>query len=104
MITIRLHRNQNHEFTGFRISGHAEYSDPGSDIVCAGVSAVSQTALLGLLKYSPKGVTYHIDEKSGFLEVHVEECSEASQIILHTMELGLKEIAQTYHTYVVLHS
>ncbi len=104
MITIRLQKDQNRQFSGFHISGHAEYSEAGSDIVCAAVSALSQTALLGLLHYMPDDVTYQIDEENGFLTVHVQKCCETSQIIFHTMVLGLEQIAQQYPLYVVLHS
>ena len=104
MITIQLQRNTDRQFTGFEISGHAEYSEAGSDIVCAAVSALAQTALLGLLHYMPHDVTYHVEEENGFLTVHVEKCCEASQVIFHTMVLGLEQIAQQYASYVVLHS
>lgn len=104
MITIRLQKNQDRQFSGFQISGHAEYSEAGSDIVCAAVSALSQTALLGLLHYMPNDVTYQIDKENGFLTVRVRKCCDASQIIFHTMVLGLEQIAQQYPLYVVLHS
>ena len=102
MITIRLQKNQDRQFSGFQISGHAEYSEAGSDIVCAAVSALSQTALL--LHYMPDDVTYQRDEENGFLTVRVRKCCDASQIIFHTMVLGLEQIAQQYPLYVVLHS
>ena len=35
--------------TGFSVSGHSGYSEAGSDIVCAGVSAIS-FALIGYLQ------------------------------------------------------
>lgn len=33
---------------GFHISGHANYDEPGKDIVCASVSTVLQLAQMGL--------------------------------------------------------
>lgn len=104
MIIIQLERNRGRQFSGFVISGHAEYSEAGSDIVCAAVSALSQTALLGLLHYIPQNVIYHMEEENGFLTVRVEKCCEVSQVIFHTMVLGLEQIAQQYPSYVVLHS
>ena len=104
MITSQLERNRDRQFFGFIISGHAEYSEAGSDIVCAAVSALSQTALLGLLHYIPRDVTYHMDEENGFLTVRVEKYSEISQVIFHTMVLGLEQIVQQYPSYVALHS
>ena len=41
MITITMHRDKKHRYTGFTISGHADYDEAGSDIVCAAVSALS---------------------------------------------------------------
>lgn len=37
MILIQMYDN------GFIIDGHAGYAEPGKDIVCAAVSAISQT-------------------------------------------------------------
>ena len=44
MITITMHRDKKDRYTGFTIKGHADYDEAGSDIVCAAVSALSQTA------------------------------------------------------------
>ena len=37
---------KNGAFCGFRISGHAEFADPGEDIVCAAVSSAVQYATI----------------------------------------------------------
>ena len=52
MITITMHRDKKDRYTGFTIKGHADYDEAGSDIVCAAVSALSQTALLGIMQYA----------------------------------------------------
>ena len=44
-----------------KMDGHAGHGKPGEDIVCAGVSAIIQTALLGLNEISnnyPNHVRY----------------------------------------------
>lgn len=102
MITIALHRNKEFRLTGFEISGHSGYGEAGSDIVCAAVSALAQTALLGLLDYDEQHVQYEISD--GALTVRVMKDGVVPQAILHTMELGLKEISKQYSEYVVLHS
>ena len=33
---------------GFELTGHADQGAYGEDIVCAGISAITQTALLGI--------------------------------------------------------
>ena len=95
-----MHRDQEHRYTGFTISGHADYAEAGSDIVCAAVSALSQTALLGLMEYASKDVPYEVNE--GFLSVTVPKPSDASEIILGTMARGLQEMVRQYGEYVVL--
>lgn len=102
MITITLQRDKEKRITGFDISGHAGYGEAGSDIVCAAVSALAQSALLGLLDYDAQHVQYDVGE--GSLSVHVMKDGVAPQAILRAMELGLTEISQQYSEYVILHS
>ena len=44
MIHVTIFCNEDKECVGFQTEGHAEYADPGSDIVCAAVSAAVQFA------------------------------------------------------------
>lgn len=103
MITITMHKDKKNRYSGFTISGHADYSEAGSDIVCAAVSALSQTALLGLMQYlAENAVPYEM--KDGFLSIRVNEPCETSQVILKTLVLGLQQIVQQYPQYVALNS
>lgn len=52
---------------GFQIVGHADYDEPGRDIVCASVSTILQLAKMGLNQLSnqyPEYITikYHYDD------------------------------------------
>lgn len=67
----------------------------GGDIVCAAVSAVTQTALSGLLHYGKKSVTHDI--RNGSLSIEIKKTPDARtrdifSIILNTLVLGLKGI------------
>ncbi len=48
MLKVRFVRDPGNKIKGFYLSGHADYGPKGQDIVCAGVSALAQGALLGL--------------------------------------------------------
>jgi uncharacterized protein YsxB (DUF464 family) len=87
---------------GFRIHGHADFSEHGQDIVCAGASAIAQAALMGLQDVLGSKVRFH--KEPGFLEVYVfEEAGElAPQAILRTLELGLLSISRAYADYIDL--
>ena len=81
------------------ISGHAEYAEYGKDIVCAGVSALVETAVLGL--ENVVGVKPLVNKKQGFFILKLpdsmtEEESKNAAIILETIFLGLEDIANSY--------
>ena len=40
MIQVTIYKNADNLITGYKLSGHADYSEYGSDIVCAAVSAL----------------------------------------------------------------
>lgn len=45
---IKIYVSKKEGDVSIDVVGHAEYDEYGKDIVCAGVSAIVQTALLGL--------------------------------------------------------
>ena len=49
MIRIKMEKDRQGRLCGFIVEGHADYAEEGSDIVCAAVSALTQTALLGIM-------------------------------------------------------
>lgn len=86
---------------GIVIQGHAGMNKKGEyDLVCASVSAISQTALLGLdanLEIKPK---WRIED-DGYLECWLPEnlCNNEfikSQAILSTCVIGLLSIEESY--------
>ena len=52
MIRIKMEKDRQGRLCGFIVEGHADYAEEGSDIVCAAVSALTQTALLGIIRYA----------------------------------------------------
>ncbi len=94
MIVAEFFR-KNGEITGFKVSGHAGYDMFGKDIVCAGVSALTQSALLGLDRCAKR--RFDLDIASGKLTMDLEGKPDTlTQAILETMFLGLVEIAGNY--------
>lgn len=81
---------------GFTISGHSNYDEHGKDIVCASVTAISQTALLGLGAYEK----IEFEMEDGNTSVEVEDIGQEGEAILYAMKLGLKSIAGQYPEYV----
>lgn len=88
--------------TAFEVRGHAGYADEGQDIYCAGVSAITQTALLGLMKHLNQAPDYQVEK--GLLRCSLVKMAagemEKAQVILSTMEAGLNSLQDAYPGYI----
>lgn len=76
-------------YTGFTLQGHASDSQ-----VCAGVSAIAQSAVVGILKYDPSAC-YHVDE--GVTAVLSKSPNSESRAILETAIRGIIATARCSH-------
>jgi uncharacterized protein len=102
MINVTIKRDVKNSICKFEVEGHAWYSDNGSDIVCAAVSAVAYTAV-GALE-DLVGVKGHI-ERDGYMSLNVpididEKLRRVADIILESMLIGFKQIELSYRKYV----
>lgn len=92
MIRIDIYRDAAGAIAGFAVNGHANTAPHGQDIVCAGVAALTQTAVLGLERHL--GREFDLDIASGKLVMTLKGApDDATGAILETMLLGLAEIA-----------
>ena len=94
MIEVEIYEEKDGRISAFSVHGHSGTAPKGRDIVCAGVSALAQTALLGLGRHLHRELDYHIDP-SGDLHMKLREApDDFTEAILRTMRLGLVEIAR----------
>ncbi len=97
MINISIYKNAENLITGFQISGHADYSQYGSDIVCAAVSALVINTINSIDHFTSDRFSLKQDENKGFIEFHVvSELSGNTNLLLSSLVLGLKEVAEEY--------
>ncbi len=92
MIRISIQYND-HIIRQVSVIGHAG-GRSGRDVVCAAVSAVTQTALAGLLHYDAKQVQW--DMKKGVLTIEIKSERHEFSVILNTMYLGLRHIEEEH--------
>jgi len=91
MIEIRIFSQTDGKISGFSVTGHSGTAERGQDIVCAGVSSLTQTALLGIMEYLHREVDYDI--ASGKLTVRLKSVpDDLTEAIMQSMLLGLIEI------------
>lgn len=89
---------------GYSIKGHAGYKPRGEDIVCAAVSMLAQTTVLGLSRYIKDGLQCSVDD-SGVLKCSLpQKLDEHDQIraeaILETMVAGLRNLQKNYSKHI----
>lgn len=88
--------------TAIEAKGHTGYAEEGSDIVCAAVSSVVQTALLGLLNVAKVQVQKTIAE--GYLKFEITGGTvgqkQTAEAILRTMLEGVKDIEKGYPSFI----
>lgn len=93
MIKVKIFKEPTDRIVGFEVAGHSGTAERGQDIVCAGVSSLTQTALLGLEKHLHRDMDYSV--ASGKLKMQLKSApDELTETLLQTMLLGLMEIAK----------
>ncbi len=105
MVRVAVERASDGRITAFSVQGHAGAGRRGQDIVCAAVSVLSQTAILGLEQRL--GLEVGVRSAAGQLACRLPAGLEPAllgraQDILETMWLGLTEIAAQYPARIVL--
>lgn len=82
----------------FRILGHANYDVKGKDIVCASVSILSQSIILGLVDILKLDCVTQIE--SGDLQCYIKEPTKEAQILMDTFKYTIKVLANQYPKYI----
>ncbi|EJE7233562.1 ribosomal-processing cysteine protease Prp [Clostridium sporogenes] len=97
-------KKENNDIVLVKMSGHAESTDQGYDMVCSAISAISITIANGItevLKINPL-----IKKEDGFLSIDLRSCIKEDihkcQVLMNTMLLGFKSIEFNYGEYIKL--
>ena len=95
MITIEIGRTADRAIQKVKVSGHAHAAPHGQDIVCAGVSALVQSAVYGLERHLGRPISVRQKQDEFLLEL-LEQPDQLTDAILETMLLGLAAIAKLH--------
>jgi uncharacterized protein YsxB (DUF464 family) len=105
MVAVEFKVDRQGMYQGFTFAGHADYAEPGFDIVCAAISILSHTFMAGLETIVKLPLQIKADQTSGYLDcnwVNLPEKSERTQLLVETMRLGLSEIQAQYPDHITL--
>ena len=103
MTKVEIFR-KNGNIIGYKASGHSEYSEQGSDIICSAISTSLQMTLIGIQEVLKLKVDFKIND--GFLDVDLKNISldklTQTNILTETMAIFLKELTKQYPKYIRL--
>lgn len=95
--------NKNLSINGFKVAGHANYSDTDKDIVCAAVSILTYTALNSLKEVALlEEKVIEFKEEEGLLIVNIKENNIISEAIFGNFIVGIKLLLENYSDYITL--
>lgn len=92
MIEVRIRPER------IEISGHAGYAEYGKDIVCAGVTALTQTLIQSIDDLTDDEIEYRISP--GKVEVEYRNLSEKSKTLVDSFFVGICLIAEEFPEHV----
>lgn len=103
MISIEIKKSFQGNIIGFYVEGHAKPEGEMYQIVCSAVSALFQTAALGLAQIA--GVKLSYADWNGCILCKItgfpDDISKIkAQAILDTMYLGIRKIKEEYSQYI----
>ena len=101
MLEVIFYRDSRDRLSSVFARGHAAFADHGEDVVCAAVSAILQTARLGLETYA--SIPLESTQEPGEMHLLWPESARddpAVRAIITTAELAVEKIAGQYPDHV----
>ncbi|MBQ9880024.1 MAG: ribosomal-processing cysteine protease Prp [Clostridia bacterium] len=84
------------------IDGHAEFADPGKDVVCAAVSSACYMAVNTVTDVIRSDAKVSDDKKRGRMRCEIKDESPAARQVLEGLRLHLEQLALQYPGYITV--
>ena len=99
--TVTFLKRSDGALIGYSAIGHAGYAEAGADIVCAAISALTQSTLNGLKNVLKAPVMFDQDDDGAFIEASLtpeatEDQIRQAQLLLVTLLEGLQAIQREF--------
>ena len=101
MLSVTFYRDSRDRLSRIFAEGHAGWAESGEDIVCAGASAVLQSAWLGLTEHA--GVVVAAERDAGRLDLRWPEAvrdRDDVRAIVETARLAIEHLAHQFPDHV----
>ena len=92
-------------YIGFECSGHTGYAKSGKDILCAAISSITQSCVMGITKVLNVNAKVTKDDDSGYLKIELpkdldKEIYSKSQVLLQTLYISILDLMEGYSKYI----
>ncbi len=94
---VRIHVTENQNKILIEFLGHAGYDKKGKDIVCAGISAISQYLVIHFFETLKLEGNFHISDGNVFIEIDKENNVEMLGQVYDTIK-SLKVFSEILNT------
>ena len=106
MTTVKFGKSDN-RIVSVECDGHTGYGVEGEDIVCAALSSIVQTAVLGLMRVAGINVEYTVRQEEGYLKAALpknlsERQTHDADVILSTLLLGVSDLYEGFSDFINL--
>lgn len=79
---------------GITVNGHAGHAEPGNDIVCAAVSALTETLIRSLEDLTEDKIEYELSP--GRADVSFRNLSDSGKLLVDSFFIGICGIAKAH--------
>ena len=99
---------KNKKFVAIECTGHTGFAESGEDILCATISSICQSGILGMIKVlKVQGYKYKINEDKGYLkfvlpDVINDDMLDRTQILFETMYASIEDLLEGYSKYLLM--
>ena len=83
---------------GITIDGHAGYAEAGKDIVCAGVTALTENLIDSIESLTKDTIQYDISP--GRVDIQFKNLSEDGKLLVDSFFLGICAVERDFPRYV----
>ena len=105
MTEIKIQKKKGHIVKVYA-QEHTGYGVEGEDIVCAGLSSIIQTAILGIMRVAGINAKVRIDAKEALIDLELPDLNEEDRhnadMILETMLCGIADYYEGFSDFIDL--
>jgi hypothetical protein len=101
MIKVIFYQDSEKHYLGFQTKGHADYAEAGSDIICAGVSALVINTVNSIELLTNNSLRVKTDQETGYMAVRLGEAiTPEAQLLIQSLCCGLESMEEEHRQYI----